>query len=104
MLAKLWRELSQDEPENQPPPETLEQRTALLAREAARRLVHVVNAVAALPVAASSKFSQLLIEILHVSRHLYGYIHFNRAMRWQGYLDFDEIWYGGSFQLNKNPF
>jgi len=33
-----------------------------------------------------------------------GYIHFNRAMRWQGYLDFDEIWYGGSSQQNKNPF
>jgi len=34
----------------------------------------------------------------------YGYIHFNRAMRWQGYLDFDEIWYGGSLPQNKKPF
>jgi len=33
-----------------------------------------------------------------------GYIHFNRAMRWQGYLDFDEIWYGGSLPQNKKPF
>lgn len=65
-MVHLWQELSEDEPENQMPPETLEQRSALLAREAARRLVHVVNALAALPAAASNRFSKIVVEILHV--------------------------------------
>jgi hypothetical protein len=65
-MVHLWQELSEDEPENQMPPETLEQRSTLLAREAARRLVHLVNAMAALPLAATNKFSKIVIEILHV--------------------------------------
>jgi hypothetical protein len=65
-MVHLWQELSEDEPENQMPPETLEQRSALLAREAARRLVHVVNALAALPAAASNRLSKIVVEILHV--------------------------------------
>lgn len=65
-MVHLWQELSQDEPENQMPPETLEQRSALLAREAARRLVHVVNALAALPAAATNRLSKVVVEILHV--------------------------------------
>lgn len=40
---ELWRSLSLDEPENQARPDTLEQLVVMLARESARRLVHLVN-------------------------------------------------------------
>ncbi|XP_019894491.1 lipid storage droplets surface-binding protein 1 isoform X3 [Musca domestica] len=40
---ELWSYLSQDEPENQARPTTLEQLIVLLTRESARRLVHMVN-------------------------------------------------------------
>ncbi|KAI4459708.1 perilipin [Holotrichia oblita] len=40
---ELWASLSQDEPENQARPENLEQLLVLLARESARRVVHLVN-------------------------------------------------------------
>ncbi|XP_049937980.1 lipid storage droplets surface-binding protein 1 isoform X1 [Schistocerca serialis cubense] len=49
----LWAHLSQDEPENQAPPTTLEQLMVMLTRESARRIVHLFNytrsAVVALP-------------------------------------------------------
>ncbi|XP_026475145.1 lipid storage droplets surface-binding protein 1-like [Ctenocephalides felis] len=40
---ELWHSLSLDEPENQARPDTLEQLLVMLARESARRLVHLVN-------------------------------------------------------------
>lgn len=40
---ELWKYLSQDEPENQARPQTLEQLIVLLTRESARRVVHLVN-------------------------------------------------------------
>ncbi|KAJ6642306.1 Lipid storage droplets surface-binding protein 1 [Pseudolycoriella hygida] len=40
---KLWNYLSEDEPENQARPQTLEQLIVLLTRESARKLVHVTN-------------------------------------------------------------
>ncbi|XP_055849785.1 lipid storage droplets surface-binding protein 1 isoform X2 [Episyrphus balteatus] len=40
---ELWNYLSQDEPENQARPNTLEQLIVLLTRESARRLVHLIN-------------------------------------------------------------
>lgn len=39
----VWSHLSENEPENQVPPETLEERLALLVREVARRVVHLAN-------------------------------------------------------------
>ncbi|KAJ1528785.1 hypothetical protein ONE63_007166 [Megalurothrips usitatus] len=43
----VWSHLSENEPENQVPPETLEERLALLVREVARRVVHLANYTAA---------------------------------------------------------
>lgn len=40
---ELWSYLSQEEPENQARPVTLEQLIVLLTRESARRVVHIVN-------------------------------------------------------------
>lgn len=40
---ELWQNLSKDEPENQAPPENLEELIVLLTRESARRFVHFVN-------------------------------------------------------------
>lgn len=40
---KMWEHLSEDEPENQVPPANLEQLIAMLTREVARRVVHIVN-------------------------------------------------------------
>lgn len=42
-MKDLWLYLSEDEPENQAPPQTLEQLIVMLTRESARRIVHVVN-------------------------------------------------------------
>lgn len=42
-VKKLWNYLSQDEPENQARPQTLEQLILLLTRESARKMVHVTN-------------------------------------------------------------
>lgn len=42
-FCELWEYLSQDEPENQARPATLEQLIVLLTRESARRVVHLVN-------------------------------------------------------------
>lgn len=42
-MKELWLYLSEDEPENQAPPQTLEQLIVMLTRESARRLVHVIN-------------------------------------------------------------
>ncbi|XP_037035764.1 lipid storage droplets surface-binding protein 1 isoform X2 [Bradysia coprophila] len=42
-VRKLWNYLSDDEPENQARPQTLEQLIVLLTRESARKLVHVTN-------------------------------------------------------------
>ncbi len=42
-MRKLWNYLSEDEPENQARPQTLEQLIVLLTRESARKMVHVTN-------------------------------------------------------------
>ena len=42
-LNELWQYLSNDEPENQKRPETLEELLVLIAREMARKLVHLIN-------------------------------------------------------------
>jgi len=42
-MKDLWNYLSQDEPENQEPPQTLEELIVMLTREGARRFVHIAN-------------------------------------------------------------
>lgn len=45
-MIAIWNHLSEDEPENQKPPENIEQLIEMLTRESARRFVHVTNFVA----------------------------------------------------------
>lgn len=45
-MKVIWKHLSEDEPENQKPPENIEQLIEMLSREGARRFVHVANFVA----------------------------------------------------------
>jgi len=42
-MKAIWKHLSEDEPENQKPPENIEQLIEMLSREGARRFVHVTN-------------------------------------------------------------
>lgn len=42
-MKAIWAHLSEDEPENQKPPENIEQLIEMLSRESARRFVHVTN-------------------------------------------------------------
>lgn len=42
-MKVIWKHLSEDEPENQKPPENIEQLIEMLSREGARRFVHVTN-------------------------------------------------------------
>lgn len=44
-MKDLWLSLSEEEPENQAPPQNLEELIVLLTREGARRFVHVANFV-----------------------------------------------------------
>lgn len=44
-MKAIWKHLSEDEPENQKPPENIEQLIEMLSREGARRFVHVTNFV-----------------------------------------------------------
>lgn len=45
-MKAIWKHLSEDEPENQKPPENIEQLIEMLTRESARRFVHFTNFVA----------------------------------------------------------
>ncbi|XP_060840725.1 lipid storage droplets surface-binding protein 1 isoform X2 [Rhopalosiphum padi] len=45
-MKAIWKHLSEDEPENQKPPENIEQLIEMLSREGARRFVHVTNFLA----------------------------------------------------------
>lgn len=42
-MNAIWKHLSEDEPENQKPPENIEQLIEMLSRESARRFVHATN-------------------------------------------------------------
>lgn len=62
---KIWESLSLPEPENQARPATLEQLLVLLIRESARRIVHVVNGMAALVSRAPRSLGIALTSISH---------------------------------------
>ncbi|XP_054267097.1 uncharacterized protein LOC128989245 isoform X1 [Macrosteles quadrilineatus] len=59
----MWMELSKDEPENQVPPQNLEQLITLLTREIARRVVHLTNFTGAKVVL----LSQYTVHVAHIS-------------------------------------
>ncbi|XP_039278301.1 lipid storage droplets surface-binding protein 1 isoform X2 [Nilaparvata lugens] len=61
----MWAHLSEDEPENQVPPANLEQLIAMLTREVARRVVHLVNFTGATVV----RMPQRIGHTLHVAAH-----------------------------------
>ncbi|KAL4149604.1 hypothetical protein QTP88_003509 [Uroleucon formosanum] len=45
-MKAIWAHLSEDEPENQKPPENIEQLIEMLSREGSRRFVHLTNYMA----------------------------------------------------------
>uniref|UniRef100_A0A0K8U8Q3 Lipid storage droplets surface-binding protein 1 n=1 Tax=Bactrocera latifrons TaxID=174628 RepID=A0A0K8U8Q3_BACLA len=62
---ELWDYLSEDEPENQARPVSLEQLIVLLTRESARRLVHLVNFSANIASTIPKKLSHTTTEVVH---------------------------------------
>ncbi|TMW41878.1 hypothetical protein DOY81_013043, partial [Sarcophaga bullata] len=62
---ELWSYLSQDEPENQARPVTLEQLIVLLTRESARRVVHVVNFGANVAASIPKTMAHTTTEVVH---------------------------------------
>ncbi|XP_050319255.1 lipid storage droplets surface-binding protein 1 [Bactrocera neohumeralis] len=62
---ELWDYLSEDEPENQARPVSLEQLIVLLTRESARRLVHLVNFSANIASNLPKKLSHTTTEVVH---------------------------------------
>lgn len=79
---QLWLALSENEPENQARPDTLEQLIVLMTRESARRLVHFVNftrsALGNLPVTVTRGFQvtthqcRIILDNLIKNSHLEG--------------------------------
>ncbi|XP_054747457.1 lipid storage droplets surface-binding protein 1 [Anastrepha obliqua] len=61
----LWEYLSEDEPENQARPISLEQLIVLLTRESARRLVHLVNFSAHIAANIPKTVSHTTTEVVH---------------------------------------
>ncbi|XP_053945205.1 lipid storage droplets surface-binding protein 1 [Anastrepha ludens] len=61
----LWDYLSEDEPENQARPISLEQLIVLLTRESARRLVHLVNFSAHIAANIPKTVSHTTTEVVH---------------------------------------
>lgn len=61
----MWEHLSEDEPENQVPPANLEQLIAMLTREVARRIVHLVNYTGA----TVSQLPHRVGTTIHVAAH-----------------------------------
>lgn len=53
---ELWTYLSNDEPENQARPQTIEELIVLVTRESARRLVHLVNYTGGYTITTATKF------------------------------------------------
>jgi perilipin-2 len=64
-MKDLWMYLSQDEPENQAPPQNLEQLIVMLTREGARRFVHIANFISYNTVRIPQYASSLLNYAIH---------------------------------------
>lgn len=64
-MKELWVYLSEDEPENQAPPQNLEQLIVMLTREGARRFVHIANFISYNTVRIPQYASSLLNYAIH---------------------------------------
>ncbi|RZF35042.1 hypothetical protein LSTR_LSTR009634 [Laodelphax striatellus] len=70
----MWASLSEDEPENQVPPANLEQLIAMLTREVARRVVHLVNFTGATLVKMPQRIGHTLNVAAHHANVLTDYV------------------------------
>jgi perilipin-2 len=94
---ELWTTLSKDEPENQARPENLEQLIVLLARESARRVVHLLNAssktISTFPKRLSYSFGWIINKFLAATDSAVKTVHLENVqvtviaiLKAQGYL------------------
>ncbi|GAB0093110.1 Lipid storage droplets surface-binding protein 1 [Sergentomyia squamirostris] len=80
---ELWAYLSENEPENQARPESLEQLLVLITRETARRIVHfvnfTVNTVNKLPKAAKAKTQFMIHHFIYITNSLIRMAHLEKV-------------------------
>jgi len=76
---QLWAILSQDEPENQARPQTIEELIVLITRESARRLVHLVNFSVNTVSKVPSTVRDLLHQFLFYSDSIVKAVHLDEA-------------------------
>lgn len=80
---ELWAYLSENEPENQARPETLEQLLVLITRETARRIVHFINftvtTVNKLPKTAKSKATDMIHHFIYITDSLIRMAHLEKV-------------------------
>lgn len=76
---KLWEYLSEDEPENQARPQTIEELIVLLTRESARRVVHLVNFtfnyITKLPRSVTRSIHEIIIHFIYATESLLKLAH-----------------------------
>lgn len=82
-MKAIWKHLSEDEPENQKPPENIEQLIEMLSREGARRFVHVTNFVARnvylAPAHTRQAFGYAAHEAAQLADRIIKYAHLEKA-------------------------
>lgn len=75
--------MSNDEPENQARPETLEELTVLLTRESARRVVHLINFtttyISKMPKTFKTQAADLVHQFIYISDSLIKATYLDRA-------------------------
>lgn len=81
--GELWNYLSEDEPENQARPQTLEQLIVLLTRESARKVVHLANytksSAAKVPRTMMSTSREIVHQTFDASGSLFRLVRLDRA-------------------------
>lgn len=82
-MKAIWKHLSEDEPENQKPPENIEQLIEMLSREGARRFVHVTNFLAKNvsmgPTYLGNAFTYATQEAANLADQIIKYAHMENA-------------------------
>nr|AKM28428.1 lipid storage droplets surface-binding protein [Aphis gossypii] len=82
-MKAIWKHLSEDEPENQKPPENIEQLIEMLSREGARRFVHVTNFLAKNvsmgPTYLGNAFTYATQEAANLADQIIKYAHLENA-------------------------
>uniref|UniRef100_A0A1L8DZ84 Putative lipid storage droplets surface-binding protein 1 n=1 Tax=Nyssomyia neivai TaxID=330878 RepID=A0A1L8DZ84_9DIPT len=80
---ELWAYLSENEPENQARPETLEQLLVMITRETARRIVHFINftvtTVNKLPKTAKSKTTEMIHNFIYITNSVIHMAHLDKV-------------------------